>query len=61
MHLGRFGDALSTVGAFLGGNGMQASRWAVHMFVHIHWLTGGLDQVCLHNAALHFAKLYEVD
>lgn len=46
VHLGYFGDALSTVSSFLGGNGMQASRWAVHMCVHIHWLGGSLDQVC---------------
>ncbi|KAL3131971.1 hypothetical protein ABBQ38_007666 [Trebouxia sp. C0009 RCD-2024] len=45
MHLGRFGDALSTMDAFLGRNGMQASCWAVHLFVHIQWLNGGLDQM----------------
>ena len=45
--MGRFGDALATLDSFLGGNGKQASRWAVHMYVHLHWLTGDLYQVRL--------------
>ena len=49
VHLGRFEDALATVSSFLGGNGMQACRWAVHMCVCVHWLDGGLDQVCLQH------------
>ena len=47
--MGRFGDALATLDPFLGGNGMKASRWAVHMYVHIHWLTGNLYQVRLYT------------
>lgn len=47
--MGRFGDALATLDPFLSGNGMQASRWAVHVYVHIHWLTGDLYQVCLYT------------
>lgn len=58
MHLGRFGDALSTMDAFLGRNGMQASCWAVHLFVHIQWLNGGLDQVCLQHAAQRAVRMH---
>ena len=47
MHLGRFPEALQAVSGFLGGDncGVLASRWAVHMTVHIHWLMGNLAQV----------------
>ena len=47
MHLGRFPEALQAVSGFLGGDNCDvlASRWAVHMTVHIHWLMGNLAQV----------------
>jgi hypothetical protein len=49
MQLGRLHDVLQTVAAFLGcNNDMAASRWALHLTVHVHWLTGDLDQVCCH-------------
>ena len=43
--MGRFGDAVATLDPFLGGSGKLPSRWAVHMYVRIHWLTGNLYQV----------------
>jgi len=49
MQLGRLHDVLQTVAAFLGcNNDVAASRWALHLTVHVHWLTGDLDQVCCH-------------
>ena len=46
MQLGRLGDALRTVSGFVGvGSGVVASHWALHITVHVRWLTGGLDQV----------------
>ena len=49
MLLGRFGDVLQTVAPFLGGsNGVAASRWALHLTVHVRWLMGNLDQVRPH-------------
>jgi hypothetical protein len=49
MQLGRYEDALLAVAPALGcGNDLAPSRWAIHLTVHAHWLTGGLDQVCPH-------------
>ena len=49
MQLGRFEDTLQTVSGFLGGvgSGVVPSHWALHVTVHVHWLTGGVEQVCL--------------
>ena len=49
MQLGRFADTLQTVSGFLGGvgSGVVASRWALHVMVHVHWLTGDLEKVWL--------------
>ena len=49
LYMGRFGDALATLDPFLGGKGMQPSRWAVHLYVHVHWLTADLYQVLLYT------------
>ena len=49
LHLGRYQEALLAVVPCLGcGNDLAPSRWALHLTVHAHWLTGGLDQVCPH-------------
>ncbi len=49
LHLGKFQEALQAVAPCLGcGNDLAPSRWALHLTVHAHWLTGGLDQVCPH-------------
>ncbi|KAL0042394.1 hypothetical protein WJX77_011151 [Trebouxia sp. C0004] len=46
LQLGRFPDVVQTVAAFLGGsNEVAPSRWALHLSVHVHWLTGDLDQM----------------
>ena len=48
MQLDRMGDTLQTVSGFVGvGNVVVPSRWALHITVHVGWLIGGLDQVCL--------------
>ena len=49
LQLGRFQEVLQTMAPSLGcGNDLAPSRWALHLTLHVHWLTGGLDQVCPH-------------
>ena len=49
LQLGRFQDVLQAVAPSLGCNSdLAPSRWALHLTLHVHWLTGGLDQVCPH-------------
>ena len=52
--MGDFDDAVATLDPFLGGSGKLPSRWAVHMYVRIQWLTGDLYQVSVYtfNACL---------
>ncbi|DBA95050.1 TPA: hypothetical protein ACH3X1_002563 [Trebouxia sp. C0004] len=45
MQLGRFEDVLQTVAALGCNNDLAPSRWALHLTLHVHWLTGGLDQM----------------
>ncbi len=53
MQLGRLQDVLQTVAAFLGcSNDMAASRWALHLTVHVHWLTGELNEVLIYISLL---------
>ena len=57
LHLGRFQEALLAVAPCLGcGNDLAPSRWALHLNVHAHWLTGGLDQVCPHSQPEQMAE-----
>ncbi len=47
LQLGRFQEVLQAVAPSLGcNNDLAPSRWALHLTLHVHWLTGGLDQVC---------------
>ncbi|DBA85409.1 TPA: hypothetical protein ACH3X2_006087 [Trebouxia sp. C0005] len=46
LQLGRFQDVLQAVAPSLGCNSdLAPSRWALHLTLHVHWLTGGLDQM----------------
>lgn len=57
LQLGRFQDALQTVASSLGcHNDLAPSRWVLHLNVHIHWLTGGLDQVCPYSQPQQMAE-----
>ena len=57
LRLGRYQEALQAVAPCLGcGNDLAPSRWALHLTVHAHWLTGGLDQVCPHSQPQQLAE-----
>lgn len=59
MQLGRFEHVLKTVAPFLGGdNGVAPSRWALHLTVHVHWLTGELNEVPFYIPILQLPDVF---
>ena len=59
MQRGKFEEALQTVAPFLGGtNGTALSRWALHLTVHVHWLSGELNEVLFYTPILKLPDVF---
>ena len=60
MQLGRFEAVLRTLAPFLGGsNGVTPSRWALHLNVHVHWLSGELNEVLFYIPILQLPDVFQ--
>ncbi len=61
MQLGKFREAMQTVAPFLGGtHGVAPSRWALHLTVQVHWLSGELNEVLFYIPMLSVAGCVQV-